>query len=951
MNENMLPESARQSVLWNLDTESVALLYHGSCVPTALMLLCSLACAWFLRGTAEVGLLIIWITAVFALTALRCVSNYLFSRASAEHKASPLWRYTLLVCACLSGFLLSVAGLIFVPQEAFMQQLLVLGLLSFVAASASVSYAASFVLFASYASCAFLPVIWLYLSSDSEVLHGLGFLVLIYLAALVIAVSQVNRLLGQALRKRTKDQKLIHSLQTEQQKNLTLNAQLTQQVANTKETKQQFLIQQASLEQSIIERTHELNEALQAWKKSQARLEMALDASHLALWDWDLVSDEVHHTRIKSIFGLENDQVRSVLSDLRPLLHPDDLPVLRNAMIEHMKQRTEGYEVEYRIKHSDGRWVWIEDRGQAIERDAAGRVLRMLGTRRDISERKQHDEKLRLALNVFDAGSEGIVILDPDYIILAVNKAYSVVTGFASEEVIGYSINHAKLPKAVRLQYDSISAAAAHDGTWQGETLGIRKSGDFYPQWLKMHVVRDAEDNITHFVGFFTDITARHQTEERLKYLIQYDELTGLSNRVLFHQRLQQAVEHARQVDGSMALLHIDLDRFKILNNSLGVEVADQVLRIISHRLTGLLLEANTVARLGGNEFAVILDSSVSTSNLVGVATAILAHIRLPIEVAGDELVISASLGISALPDNAREPAALISQASMAMKHAKHLGGDNYQFYNNQLEGSSLERLQLEQQLRRAIEDGQLEAYYQAKLTLADGVVRSAEALARWNHPQRGLVSPAEFITLAEETGLIGAISELMLYQACEQAVLWMQQGMSIRVSVNLSVSHVRQGNLVTLVQQVLDQTGLPAHLLELELTESQLLENAESVIDAFKQLRQIGVHLAIDDFGTGYSSLSYLKRFPANRVKIDQSFISGVAENDEDAAITRAIIAMAHSLNLLVVAEGVETQAQMDFLKEHLCDEVQGYLVQHPVAADVFTEYLIRQKPANTES
>ena len=270
------------------------------------------------------------------------------------------------------------------------------------------------------------------------------------------------------------------------------------------------------------------------------------------------------------------------------------------------------------------------------------------------------------------------------------------------------------------------------------------------------------------------------------------------------------------------------------------------------------------------------------------------------------------------------------------------MGGNNFQFYNDQLQACTLERLQLEQQLRRGIEEGQLEAYYQPKLTLADGSVRSAEALVRWNHPQLGLVPPGEFISLAEETGLITAISELMLLQACEQALLWLEQGMPIRVSVNLSVAHVRQGNLVMLVRQVLQKSGLPPALLELELTETQLLDNAESMIATFKQLREIGVHLAIDDFGTGYSSLSYLKRFPVHSVKIDQSFIRDVADNQEDAAITRAIITMAHGLNLLVIAEGVETQEQMDFLKASQCDEIQGYLISRPLPAAQFTEFLI---------
>lgn len=942
--------AVQRLALWHLNTDSLGVLYQSSKVPNILMLLCAMACVWLLQDTTQMAWLMAWVIAVLGLSVVQTMTAKAFARAPVAQKASPFWQYALLCSACFSGFLLAVIAVVFVPAADFNQQLLLLGLLSLIAASACIAYALSSVLFIGYVSFSFVPIIWLYLSADSELLNGFGFLVVMCLAAITTAIIQVNRLLHQVLQQREKNQKLIHSLQSAQQQSATLNAELSQEVLSKHAVEQQLLAATAELEQSVHARTCELNEALHALSKSQERLELALDASQLALWDWDLETDEVHHTRTKSIFGLEDEQVENMLSDLRPLLHPDDLPVLRRAMIEHMKQRTDGYVVEYRVKHSDGHWVWIEDRGRAVQRDASGRVLRMLGTRRDISLRKQHDEELRLASSVFDAGTECIVILDPEYKVLTVNKAYTAVTGFKREDVVGRSVVAQVTHIEVRQQYERIRAGIEQYGSWQGESLDMRKNGEIYPLWLQIHVVRDHDNKITHIVGFFTDLTARRETEERLSYLTQHDELTGLSNRALFHQRLQQAVESKQYAGGSIALLHIDLDRFKVLNDSLGVQVADQVLCVVSQRLSRLLPEADTVARLGGNEFAIVLDNYGTLSSLVRLAASLLAHIRLPIDIGDDELVISASLGISILSDNACDPAALISQANIAMQHAKYLGGDNYQFYNDQLQTSSLERLQLEQHLRRAIEEGQLQAYYQPKLTLHDGVVRSAEALVRWNHPQRGLIPPSEFIPLAEETGLIGAITELMLHQACEQALIWMQQGMPVRVSVNLSVNHVRQGNLEALVQRVLEQTGLPAYLLELELTESQLLENAESVIGAFRKLRKLGVHLAIDDFGTGYSSLSYLKRFPTNSIKIDQSFIRDVTHNDEDAAITRAIIAMAHSLNLLVVAEGVETQAQLDFLKASRCDEIQGYLISRPVPAQQFSEFLLDHKQAQLD-
>jgi diguanylate cyclase (GGDEF)-like protein len=432
------------------------------------------------------------------------------------------------------------------------------------------------------------------------------------------------------------------------------------------------------------------------------------------------------------------------------------------------------------------------------------------------------------------------------------------------------------------------------------------------------------------------------QYEERTRYLSHYDELTGLANRLLFNERLREANQRVRQGGRNLALLHINLDRFKLLNDSLGHDVADQLLRQVGRRLSAELTDADTVARLSADEFAVLFDGYGNLTTLARVTTRLLAKLRSPLCVSGHELVVSASVGIALLPDSARDIAALVSQANMAMQHAKHLGGNNFQFYTESLQARTLERLQLEIQLRRAIEEGQLEVFYQPKLELASGRLSSAEALVRWRHPTRGMVPPSEFIGLAEETGLIADIGEFVLRQACRQAREWQRCGLlPIRVSVNLSVHQLRQGKLVSLVRQVLDETGLMPEYLELELTESQLLDSVEHIISTFQQLRELGVKLAIDDFGTGYSSLSYLKRFPVDYVKIDQAFIRGLNEGTEDAAITRAIIAMAHSLDLKVVAEGVENAEQLSFLRAHDCDEVQGYLISRPVEADAMGEVL----------
>lgn len=614
------------------------------------------------------------------------------------------------------------------------------------------------------------------------------------------------------------------------------------------------------------------------------------------------------------------------------------------ALIEHLQQaqatsdalNTElAHEIDQRREAERG----LREAQSGLEDRVAQRTLELEEANQALSKSPP-----RLAATVFDAASEGIVIFDPDYCILTVNQAFSRVSGYQSEDVIGRRVTDIASSRDARRHFQAIHQSLEQTGRWQGELVEARKNGELYPQWLQLNVVLDKAGKLSHIVGFFSDLSSRRAAEERMRYLAYFDELTGLANRSLFNERLREARERVRSGGRSLALLHINLDRFKLLNESLGHEIADQLLKHIARRLSNAMPEADTIARLSGDEFAVLFDGYSNLSSLARVTSRLLGKLRVPLSVAGHELVISASVGISLLSDSAREVPALVSQANMAMQHAKHLGGNNFQFFTQSLQASTLERLQLEIQLRRAVDEQQLQVFYQPKLCLRTGRLDSAEALVRWHHPQRGMVAPGEFIGLAEETGLISAIGEFVLRKACWQACEWQRQGMApIRVSVNLSVHQLRQGKLVSLVRQVLEETGLAPQCLELELTESQLLDSVEHIIATFQQLRDLGVKLAIDDFGTGYSSLSYLRRFPVDYVKIDRAFISGLGDGTEDAAIIQAIISMAHSLGLKVVAEGVENQSQLEFLRSHGCDEVQGYLISRPIEATAMAGILLQ--------
>lgn len=929
--------SIRKQFATQLAVERTRLLYQGSLLPTLFMLLNGLVCAWLLWSPARYLQVSVWVVWLMALVALRVIQVAAFDSAMPDRQAQPTWWRMFLLGSAFSGLTLASAAIALVPVDNFVQQAWVFGLLGAATLSASIAYAVSLPAFLSFTlPCLLPPIAFLFWSGDEQH-RGWGWLGLIVLWALLVVAWQVNRLIEGGLLKRFQNQALIEHLQMAQRRSERLNQALAGEVEQRRLIEEQLREAQVGLESRVDQANHALS-------KSEQRLALALEASELGLWDWNLETDEVHHTQLRELFGLEPAQVRSVRNDLKPRLHPDDLPLLRRTLVEHLKGRSEDYRVEYRVRHSQGHWCWIEDRGRAVEHGANGKVVRMLGTRRDVSAQKAQEEQQRLAATVFEAASEGIAILDPDFVLLAVNQAYCEVTGYSREELL--SRNALELPSSRDARRHSLAIEQALDqqGRWQGELVEARKNGDLYPQWLQLNGVRDARGTISNIVGFYTDLSARRESEERLRYLAHYDELTGLANRALFRLRLHDAGQRVRLNGRSLALLHIDLDRFKLLNESLGHELADQLLKKMAQRIANAVPEADTVARLSGDEFAVLFDGYNNLSSLVRVTTRLLDKLRVPQRLDGHEVVISASVGISLLSDATFDLGALVSQADMAKQHAKHLGGDSFQFYTENLRASTLERLQLENHLRKAIEERQLLVYYQPKLCLRQGRLLAAEALVRWQHPQWGMVPPSEFIGLAEETGMIAPIGELVLRQACWQACEWQRQGLApIRVSVNLSVYQLRQGKLVSLVRQVLEESGLAPHLLELELTESQLLDSVEHIITTFQQLHELGVKLAIDDFGTGYSSLSYLKRFPVDYVKIDQAFIRGLHEGSEDAAITRAIIAMAKSLDLKVVAEGVETQEQLALLREQGCDEVQGYLISKPVDASAFGALLGR--------
>ncbi len=915
--------------------EHTRLLYRGSRTPALLLLLTTLICGvvlWPEQGGIELG---VWLGWMATLGLLRLQQVGAFNRASPEAQAAPHWRWRFLLGSSASALSLSYAMVALVPADTFVTQALLYGLMGSVVLAASVAYGVSLPAFFSFAVPCLLPAGLLLMTSGEPLQQGWGVLAMIVLATLSLIAWQISRLVTDSIEQRLHRQRLIERLEKAGREADLLNGRLATEVEQRRHAEQQLRSAYDGLEQRVAERTAELGE-------SEARLTLALEASDLGLWDWDLQNNRVHHSRMQVVFGIGLENRYGKDGSRLPDIHPDDLQRVRATLIAHLKGETESFVIEYRALCADGSELCLEDRGRVIQRDANGRALRMIGTRRDISELRSQAEQQRLAATVFEAASEGMVIMNDHYRVLAVNDACCALSGYSREELIGHSVARIAGSQESQRQYQTMREALELHGHWQGELIETRKSGEVYPQWVQLREVRDANDSVTHVVAFISDLSVRRKIEERLRYLTHYDDLTGLANRGLLKERLHEACQRVRRNGRNMAVLYIDLDRFKLLNESLGHEAADALLREMSRRITQTLSEADTIARLSGDEFVVLIDAYGSLSSLAHLGSRLLQRIRKPVIIDEQELVISASIGVSLMPDNSRDAEVLLRQANMAMQQAKHLGGNTLQFFTDRPQASSMQYLQLENQLRKALDSGQLEVFYQPRLTLANDALDAAEALVRWRHPERGLVAPAHFIPLAEETGLIIPLGEFVLREACRQARQWQQQGLAeIRISVNLSVKQLRQGNFVSLVRQVLEETGLPATMLELELTESQLLDDIDNAISISEQLRALGVRLAIDDFGTGFSSLSYLKRFPVDYVKIDRSFISELEHSSQDAAITRAIIAMVHSLERKVVAEGVETQAQMDFLKANQCDEIQGYLLSPPVPAEQFAELL----------
>lgn len=670
-----------------------------------------------------------------------------------------------------------------------------------------------------------------------------------------------------------------------------------------------------------------LKEAEQAARIHESRWRFALEAAAGGVYEVDFdLGHGYFSPRFEELFGETDGAVVSIRAEWLSRIHPSDSEQLEQAFLEIVNGLSNFFEARYRLWHPDHGWRWMHDMGQVISRNQAGQPSRLVGLLVDISEQMDLDAQKQLAASVFHHGIEGIMITDARTQILSVNESFCEMTGYSEFELKGNTPQMLQSGLHDRMFYGRMWQSLHEHGKWQGEVWDRRKSGEIFPVWLAIKAVQDKQQQTTHFIAFFRDISEAKAANERIYHLAHYDALTDLPNRMLLQERLKHAVEVAKREQQQLAVFFLDLDRFKLINDTLGHMMGDRLLQQVARRLADVVRKVDTVARLGGDEFVIIVTES-SSDAAVSVAKKIIATLSTPFQIDNQCLHTSTSIGISMYPHDSGDVEDLIKHADTAMYCAKDRGRNNYQFFTPSMNAASQERHHLEEALRCALEKGEFDVTYQPQINIRSGRIVGVEALLRWSSATLGVVPPRRFIPIAEELGLMQALGEWVLSEACHQAKRWLESGLPpVTMCVNLANVQFKHPECTEIVARVLQTTGLDPASLEIELTERLLNADTRHTTQQLAELAGLGIRLSIDDFGSGYSSLAVLKEFPISRLKMDPSFIRDLNSDLADRKVVRAIIQLAHSLQLRVLAEGVENAEQLAFLLREGCDEVQGY-------------------------
>jgi diguanylate cyclase (GGDEF)-like protein/PAS domain S-box-containing protein len=769
-----------------------------------------------------------------------------------------------------------------------------------------------------------LPIPFLFLNSDPALLQ-----VHLPLVALIAIASIKGHSLGiRYIRNEMESERLTRLLTNNQTE---LQAKIKKRTGEVEQVNKRLSME--------VQLRKEVNQAL---IQSEEQLNLAMTASGIGFWDWDILNKKVYHSDTERFFGQEDNLTGDQFS-LVDFVVPDDMSMVRKALARHLKGETDYYQARYRVQLDNSlRPRWIEDIGKITERNDRGRAARMIGTRRDVSKDMQLQEDLSLSSSLFNNSTDGVFVLDENQQFRTCNRVFCQILNRQKGELVDLP-----LFQVIRTdQSQRISQGMVSNGRWSGDLMAQRSDAERFPMSLTLTTIKRDDGSVSHYLGICRDQSESQRTQKELKYLNNYDKLTGLFNRTYFHEVLRQFREHEPLMTNHYAVCVLNLDRFKSVNESLGLDVGDQLLKDLAARLSNLEDPIRQVARLSSDEFALVIEFEKDHDKLLKTLAHLQAEITRPFLVTEHELIITASIGVCIVQQG--NLTQLLNHAIAAMNQARYQGGNNHQFYHQKLGTTPLERLQLEKALRKSIANNEFSVSYQPKMNLATGIIDSVEALVRWMHPHKGVIDPQDFIPLAEETGLISAIGEQVLNKACMEAAAWRESGFGdISISVNLSSHQIRRDDLYDVVHAALHNSRLPAEYLELELTESMLMEDINHAQDFLNQLRSLGVRLALDDFGTGYSSLSYLKRLPIDTLKIDKSFVAETRQG-QNSPIVEAVMAMSESLKLNVVAEGVETKEQLAYLKGLGCDYAQGYIISRALpASEVLT--LIRHSNLQT--
>ncbi len=660
-------------------------------------------------------------------------------------------------------------------------------------------------------------------------------------------------------------------------------------------------------------------------------------------WEWDLRQSSLKrsgHWRLFPRDGIRLDEDKHAAT-----VHPKDLLRVSKALDDYIQGKTKQFQETYRIKTDEGSWLWVFDRGSITERDDAHKPCLMAGTLTDVSHLMQSSEQHHLFARTLEHISDGVVILDKSFNVRDINRAFSRITGYSREQVVGWKFFFSRYPTQFSEQ---LKKTLANTGRWVGELEEARQDGSLFQMELTLDAIADDQGEFTHYVGVFSDISQRKKTEQELRKLANSDTLTNLPNRSLFFANHQHMVRRQER----HALMVFDLDNFKKINDSLGHHAGDQLLCAVARRLQNCCRSQDTLYRLGGDEFAIVIEGKSQIANITEVAKRALETLKDPFNIQDKEIFVTSSVGIALYPLDGRNTQDLLKKADTAMYYAKNQGANRYQFFSESMNEQAVRRLELETMLQRALKEDLFELHYQPQYCVERNELVGMEALLRLRHPEQGLVPPAEFIPLAEESGLIVEIGQRVLRKACETVVQWRQQGLfKGRIAVNLAAAQLELADFGDQVKAVLDQTGLPPRALELEITEGSVMQSPTQAIASMQAIRQLGVMLALDDFGTGYSSLAYLKQFPLTTLKIDRTFVKDLETSLEDRQMASAIITIAHNLGLEVIAEGVETESQLKILSAMQCEICQGYLLGKPMAEEDMSKLLLQLTPAKPKS